>query len=63
MPQILNKVVRWIVAPMTAALLFFPLVSLPQTAEPTPYDIVVINGHILDGTGSPWYEGPPCQHP
>ena len=57
MPQILNKVVRCIVAPMTAALLFFPLVSLPQTAEQTPYDLVVINGHILDGTGSPWYEG------
>ncbi|MGA8109078.1 MAG: D-aminoacylase [Acidobacteriaceae bacterium] len=22
-----------------------------------PYDIVIVNGHIVDGTGSPWYSG------
>jgi dihydroorotase/N-acyl-D-amino-acid deacylase len=22
-----------------------------------PFDIVIINGHIMDGTGSPWYSG------
>src|SRR4030088_3092589 len=22
-----------------------------------PFDIVIINGHIIDGTGSPWYSG------
>ena len=22
-----------------------------------PYDIVIVNGHIIDGTGSPWYSG------
>ena len=22
-----------------------------------PYDIVIRNGHIVDGTGSPWYAG------
>jgi len=26
-----------------------------QTAQ--PFDIVITNGHILDGTGSPWYSG------
>ena len=27
-------------------------------AEATPaYDIVIVNGHIIDGTGSPWYSG------
>jgi dihydroorotase/N-acyl-D-amino-acid deacylase len=26
------------------------------TAE-APFDIIVTNGHILDGTGSPWYSG------
>src|SRR5262249_7314160 len=27
-------------------------------AEPSPaFDIVIINGHIIDGTGSPWYSG------
>ncbi len=22
-----------------------------------PFDVVIVNGHILDGTGSPWYSG------
>ena len=22
-----------------------------------PYDVVIQNGHIVDGTGSPWYSG------
>ena len=27
-------------------------------ARPMPhYDLVIINGHIIDGTGSPWYSG------
>jgi dihydroorotase/N-acyl-D-amino-acid deacylase len=28
--------------------------ALAQTA-PAPFDIVVANGHVIDGTGSPWY--------
>src|SRR5215469_9980789 len=24
---------------------------------PQPLDIVITNGHIIDGTGSPWYSG------
>ncbi len=27
---------------------------LAQSAE---FDVVIINGHIIDGTGSPWYSG------
>jgi len=40
---------------------FFLLFVLPlhltaqQPAQ--PYDIVITNGHIIDGTGSPWYSG------
>ncbi|MFP5237478.1 MAG: N-acyl-D-amino-acid deacylase family protein [Acidobacteriota bacterium] len=26
-------------------------------AVPQPFDIVIVNGHIIDGTGSPWYSG------
>jgi len=26
-------------------------------AADAPFDIVIINGHIIDGTGSPWYSG------
>jgi dihydroorotase/N-acyl-D-amino-acid deacylase len=25
--------------------------------DPHPFDIVITNGHIIDGTGSPWYSG------
>ena len=25
--------------------------------ETEPFDIVIVNGHIIDGTGSPWYSG------
>jgi dihydroorotase/N-acyl-D-amino-acid deacylase len=33
----------------------FPASSSAQTSS--PFDIVIANGHILDGTGSPWYFG------
>jgi dihydroorotase/N-acyl-D-amino-acid deacylase len=26
-------------------------------AQAVPYDVVIRNGHIIDGTGSPWYAG------
>jgi N-acyl-D-amino-acid deacylase len=30
----------------------------PATRNETePFDIVIVNGHIIDGTGSPWYSG------
>ncbi len=29
--------------------------QLPPATE--PFDIVIVNGHIIDGTGSPWYSG------
>jgi dihydroorotase/N-acyl-D-amino-acid deacylase len=28
-----------------------------QTPAPPPFDVVIANGHIIDGTGSPWYSG------
>ena len=31
--------------------------SLPLGAQAIPFDIVIANGHIIDGTGSPWYSG------
>ena len=33
------------------------LICLPLCAAPQPFDIVITNGHIIDGTGSPWYSG------
>ncbi|HXZ31196.1 MAG TPA: D-aminoacylase [Terriglobales bacterium] len=46
----MNKIVRTIFA-----LLSFCSVSLAVVAE--DFEIVVTNGHIIDGTGSPWYSG------
>jgi N-acyl-D-amino-acid deacylase len=34
---------------------FVPFESGEQQAQ--SFDIVIINGHIIDGTGSPWYSG------
>ena len=41
-----------------AAILLAALVLLAGfCAAQQPYDTVIINGHIIDGTGSPWYSG------
>lgn len=40
-----------------AAVLLFSFAPLQATAQGQPFDIVIINGHIIDGTGSPWYSG------
>lgn len=41
--------------------LFFVLAILlaiaPAQAADAPYDVIIRNGHIMDGTGSPWYAG------
>lgn len=29
----------------------------PLHASSAPYDLIIRNGHIIDGTGSPWYSG------
>ena len=28
-----------------------------KRAQPRPFDVVILHGHIIDGTGSPWYSG------
>ncbi len=44
---------------MTARCLlaFLLIVSTLAFAADAPLDIVITNGHIIDGTGSPWYSG------
>src|SRR5438128_6708982 len=34
----------------------YPLLSA-TSESPKGFDIVITNGHIMDGTGSPWYSG------
>ena len=38
-------------------LLFLVAVSSLTFAADRPFDLVIIKGHIVDGTGSPWYSG------
>ncbi len=38
--------------------LLLTFVHLSRAQSPnSPFDLVIINGHIIDGTGSPWYSG------
>src|SRR6202047_1194777 len=36
---------------------FLLIVSTFTFAADLPFDLVIANGHIIDGTGSPWYSG------
>src|ERR1700690_2581703 len=40
--------------PVVLAFLLLSSLALAQTPA---FDIVITNGHIIDGTGSPWYSG------
>ena len=49
------------IARFTLALLFISLTLAmafaADHAADAPFDVVITNGHIIDGTGSPWYSG------
>src|SRR5690242_4194621 len=34
----------------------FPLAGLPPQVQSNSFDVLIRNAHIVDGTGSPWYE-------
>src|SRR6266853_1047497 len=38
-------------------LILFAITSQLLAQAPPDFDLVIINGHIIDGTGSPWYSG------
>lgn len=42
---------------LTLCLLAFAFAPLALAAQSSPFDIVIRNGRIIDGTGSPWYSG------
>jgi N-acyl-D-amino-acid deacylase len=51
-----GRVLSWESAFLSAVLLF-GVSPLEAQAPPQRFDIVITNGHIIDGTGSPWYSG------
>ena len=42
---------------LLAVTLLFASARLLPAQMSTPFDLVITNGHIIDGTGSPWYSG------
>ncbi len=42
---------------MLFAVLTLLLAIATAHAADAPYDVIIRNGHIIDGTGSPWYSG------
>ena len=51
------RIVNILPAAILAALLSSPGLAQPAADPPAPFDIVIVDGHIIDGTGSPWYSG------
>jgi N-acyl-D-amino-acid deacylase len=50
------KLQRW-KSVFLSMVLLFGVTPLGGREPAQPFDIVIINGHIIDGTGSPWYSG------
>ncbi len=42
---------------LTITFVLLTATLLPAQSGSTSFDIVITNGHIIDGTGSPWYSG------
>jgi dihydroorotase/N-acyl-D-amino-acid deacylase len=42
---------------LLAILIVLNCSSLYSAPPPQPFDLVITSGHIIDGTGSPWYSG------
>jgi len=46
------------IRPALLLILSFLLLAFYLQGQATPeFDLVITNGHIIDGTGSPWYSG------
>lgn len=48
---------RYLRSLLIAALAVFSFLAARAQSSSAPYDLIIRNGHIIDGTGSPWYSG------
>ena len=48
---------RYLRSLLIAALAVFCFLAARAQSTSAPYDLIIRNGHIIDGTGSPWYSG------
>jgi len=54
--QHLRRVVPWLAALLLSTGLL-SLFTIRHQAEEPQYDLLIVHGHIVDGNGSPWFEG------
>lgn len=47
----------WQLALISAVGIVGQIAAIGQTDSRQPFDVVILHGHIIDGTGSPWYSG------
>ena len=53
-----NRIARGVWCPVLCAVAAPVIVACSQqNSAETPYDVLIRHGHILDGTGNPWYAG------
>ncbi len=65
MPASVNRgttMIRRAILPIAAMCAFLLLAAFwgampAQETDGAQFDLVIRNGHIIDGTGSPWYSG------
>jgi len=60
MTRRIRAVIVTLLTSAVAAILWVPgsrFTRAQSNAQEAPYDVVIRNGHIIDGTGSPWYWG------
>jgi len=51
------RYVGWAVLMVVVTIRSLVPVGVAQTTSHQTFDLVITNGHIIDGTGSPWYSG------